>query len=683
LNNIIKKFDSTFFRYIYPILFAIPLNIFFIGDRMGVGIQWAFFRYQMTPGGNSFIPITNSFLFVKPGTSALGEYLLFFGVLSLVISYILLYYRATGSVQRAGILTMFGAVLVLYSCMAQYGVLLSGPAGISFPVGIPFILALGILMYRYIPDNPDISPHKKGKAKSHGVDFAGSVSTDNNAIKPDASLHQIIPPEYGISLVLLNFVTNFIFLSYYGFIADDWSTLSPINAYSGIPVSALLLEPHRPFAYIIFQTLSIIIGNNQVVYFLLNFIITSIILLMVFIVVKSLLGKIFSNSSSYAFLIAILYCILFNKAELYAFGSTIPNNIASVFYLISFYFFLISDKKPYYLLLSLLSFTFALFTYELGIFLPLIFLMYAFCFEKSIKKVLVFFIPVIFYVVVRFTNWFGNGFELNSSSGIPLLNFTSFTSLDKLFFYLRINLGNAGNSFWQGTDYGIMGLKSLPFLTIILLIILNGIVAFAILWILTRHFGEEPEIPESRGYPLILLGFAGIVLSFMLISLNGLIATRYMRFIDIFACLIVVVIALRYVKKTIIVYPLFFIIVFCLLINQGLFFNYVVSHNIQQSVNDAVYENAGDIRQYDTIFFDVGNLRLVKGTHRNAIGLFSWSIKSMMQNAGIDTSDKILIYNVDGEDFSSFKTLDNRTFETRSFFSFNVTNVNFDSVYSL
>jgi hypothetical protein len=683
LNTIIKKFDSTFFRFIYPLIFVIPLSIFFVGDRPGIGIQWAFFRYQMTDTGNNFIPITNSLLFVKPGPSALGEYLLFFGILSLVISYILLYYRTTGSVQRAALLTMFGAVLILYSCIAQYGVLLFGPAGISLPVGIPIILALGILMYRYTPETPDISPHKKGKAKSQTADGAGGIPAENTTMKTNTSLHQLIPLEYGISLVLLNFVANFIFLSYYGFIADDWSLLSQINICADIPLSKLLFETHRPFQYIIYKILTVIFGNNQVVYFLFNFILTSLILLIIFIVVKSLLHKRTPSSSSCAFLITALYCILFNKAELYAFGSTIPNNISFILYLTSFYFFLNSDKKPFYHYLALICFTFALFTYELGIILPFVYLVYAFSSEKTIKKPLAFFIPIIFYFIVRFTDWFGYGFVLNRGSGISPSDFASFTFLNRVIFYVNLNLVAAGNSFWQGIDYGIMGLKSLPLMSIILLIILNAVVAFAILWIFTRHFTNEPEKPGFGGYPLILSGLAGIAFSFMLISLNGLIASRYMIFIDIFACLVVVVTVIKVIKKTTVVYPLFFLILFCLLINQGLFFNYVASHNIQQSVNDAIYENAGDIRQYDTIFFDIGDLKLVKGTHRNAIGLFSWSIKSMMQNAGIDIANKTLVYNVDGEDFGSFKILDSQTIHNRSLFSFNRTNVNLDNIYSL
>jgi hypothetical protein len=683
LNTLIKKFDSTFFRNIYPLIFAIPLNIFFIGDRLGTGIQWAFFRFQMTANGNSFIPITNSLLFVKPGRSALGEYLLFFGILSLVISYILLYYRTPGSVRKAGMLTVFGSVLVLYSCMAEYGVLLSGPAGTSLPVGIPFILALGILMYRYTPENPEIPRPKKRKAGSHAVDHAGSISPENNAMKTDPPVTPDMTTDYYLSLILLNFVTNFIFLTYYGFVADDWSTLSPINAYSEIPISQLLFESRRPVAYIIFKHLPIIFGNDQVIFFLLNFIISSILLLMVFIVIKSLLSKITPHAASGAFLITILYCILFNKAELYAFGTTISLNIAFILYFVSFYFFLNADKKPYYLVLSLLSFTLALFTYELGIILLIVYLVYAFYYEKSVKKALAFFIPVIFYALVVLTNWFGHGFRMSTSGGITASNFFSVLSFDRALFYLRVNLEFTASAFWTGIDYGILGLKSLPFLTIILLIIFNGVVVFAILRVLARHFSEEPEIPASSGYPLILSGLAGIVFSFLLICINGATASRYMIFIDIFACLILVVIALRYIRKPIVVNALFFLMVFCLLINQGLFFNYVASHNIQQSVNDAIYENAGNISQYNMVFFDIGDLKLVRGTHRNAIGLFSWSIKSMMQNAGIDTSNRTLVYNVDGEDFGSFRVLDSQTIKNGSFFTFNRTNVNLDTIYSL
>jgi hypothetical protein len=45
-------------KVIYLSLFVIPLNIFIISNDIGFGLQWIFFRYQITYLGSSTIPIT-------------------------------------------------------------------------------------------------------------------------------------------------------------------------------------------------------------------------------------------------------------------------------------------------------------------------------------------------------------------------------------------------------------------------------------------------------------------------------------------------------------------------------------------------------------------------------------------------------------------------------------------------
>ncbi|OPX64622.1 hypothetical protein [Methanoregula sp. PtaB.Bin085] len=115
-----------------------------------------------------------------------------------------------------------------------------------------------------------------------------------------------------------------------------------------------------------------------------------------------------------------------------------------------------------------------------------------------------------------------------------------------------------------------------------------------------------------------------------------------------------------------------------LIINQGLCFNYVVSHNIQHSIDESVRENSENIKQYTILFVDVQDLRVVRGNYRNAVGLQTWSLQSMMQNAGIDTSDTTIYYDTDGVNWGSIRTAGIQTF-----FEFNRTNVNLDTMYQV
>ena len=417
-----------------------------------------------------------------------------------------------------------------------------------------------------------------------------------------------------------------------------------------------------------------IFGNNPPGFFLLNFIISSILLLIVFITAKSLLMKIGVFSESYAFMAAILFCILFNKGELYAFGSVIPDNIAFALYLASLYFYIHSEKKPNYFFLSLFCFTVAVFTYEAGIFLPFFYCVYSLCFEKSIRKSLPFFIPLVLYCIVRLTNWGGHGLVMNPGNAITLANFIPTVTAHIV--YLKFNLAIFLNTFPEYFMDGITGLNSLPSLPVIAFIIIDIIVAVFIVWILTDHSRQDQETPDFDGTPLFLIGMAGILLSFLLISLNGYIAGRYLVFIDFFVCLPGVVILIKCAGKRTIGYGIFFVIVFCLLINQGLYFNWVVSGNIQQSFHEAVQKNSENIGQYEFVYVNITDLRVVNGDYLNARGLHSWSIIAMMQAAGIDTSDMTLIYNVDDENERPFETIENR-----SYFEFNRSNVDLTKMY--
>ena len=124
---------------------------------MGLGIQGAVFRYQMTVRGNSLIPITSEVSYVTSGIysgkTALMVILWTLGslVLAAITMLSLVYWNrlphSRFKLLLAGLVST--SILYLGSCVTQYGLFLSGPAGISLPVGVLILILFTISLYRY------------------------------------------------------------------------------------------------------------------------------------------------------------------------------------------------------------------------------------------------------------------------------------------------------------------------------------------------------------------------------------------------------------------------------------------------------------------------------------------------------------------------------------------------------
>lgn len=139
--------------------FILPLQCTIIGNDLGVGFQGAVYRYQITTQGNSLLPITRELGYVISGTY---EGRTAFSILSWVIGTIMLaIITLLGliSANKLGprhlqiiVLGLIGAgASYLISCFFQYGMFLSGPAGLSFPIGVILMLmvALGIHLSKH------------------------------------------------------------------------------------------------------------------------------------------------------------------------------------------------------------------------------------------------------------------------------------------------------------------------------------------------------------------------------------------------------------------------------------------------------------------------------------------------------------------------------------------------------
>jgi CHASE2 domain-containing sensor protein len=132
-----------------------PLQIYMIADGIGAGIQGAFYRYQVTSYGTSFITVNQDAQYVisgmYEGRTALSIISWIFGDALIVIATIMaLLHDQSSNAQRlkaiCSLLIMSG-VLFLMSAQLQYGLFLYGAAGIVIPFGIVLIICAGGYFY--------------------------------------------------------------------------------------------------------------------------------------------------------------------------------------------------------------------------------------------------------------------------------------------------------------------------------------------------------------------------------------------------------------------------------------------------------------------------------------------------------------------------------------------------------
>ena len=137
--------------------FFLPLQCFIIGDNLGFGVQGAVFRYQMTLQGNTLIPITHELGYVTSGLysgkTAVSVVLWTLGTIVLAATTIisLVHWNRLPQSRLKIILVGLVSASIFYlgSCVALYGLFLSGPAGISLPAGVVILCIFTIFLHSY------------------------------------------------------------------------------------------------------------------------------------------------------------------------------------------------------------------------------------------------------------------------------------------------------------------------------------------------------------------------------------------------------------------------------------------------------------------------------------------------------------------------------------------------------
>jgi len=391
-----------------------------------------------------------------------------------------------------------------------------------------------------------------------------------------------------IILMMINFICNNIFLFNLKYYSDDWSVL--VYPSSKMPLSMAFLDSQRPITTVLF-VLGHHIADNVLLFHLMAFITTTIAVVIIYFIFKRIFRDFGFESGFYPFIGAMIFCTLFNKDEIYAWP-TLSFGFAYLAYILTIHLYLNKENKNY-LGLSIFVYFLGLLTYEVGIAIPLFLLVYDYLIGKDWKKSFSFAIPLIMYLVIRFTNWFGYGWtgidRGFGSYGLGMI----ITLLKSLIVTCYVFVNNLINS--------VYGFAQMENALIVFLCIIN-VVLLVILFKYLKTF----QVGQEINLKLIYVATTMIVVFFAPYFLRGGLdgATREFYLIDVGIALLLVCV-LMWLKRFFNIKMLaILIIALGIFVNQGLYYNWVVSGDILEKIDNSITKNAEIMSKFDYIYFN-------------------------------------------------------------------------------
>jgi hypothetical protein len=125
------------------------------GDWLLVNAQWALFRYQQSPYGNSLIFGHKDILYIYLGQNTgiyniaaavfwtTGAAVLLIGLIITIFAYT---WEQSGKIRAASYFTLIGGIFLGLSAICRFN------GGFAIPVGVPIILIIGWWMYQETVD---------------------------------------------------------------------------------------------------------------------------------------------------------------------------------------------------------------------------------------------------------------------------------------------------------------------------------------------------------------------------------------------------------------------------------------------------------------------------------------------------------------------------------------------------
>ena len=436
-------------------------------------------------------------------------------------------------------------------------------------------------------------------------------------------------------LLLVNLAAHFLPFERASLGNDDYAlSVKAIGLTTSEIFRLSIRQPDRPFAFILLMNQEKFLRDNPSAGILLVLFFTSMVLISVFFLLKVLFG-----GPLLAAIGSIVFCLIPNKLEIYHIPVYTPNSAAHFFYILSLVFMAYYAKKEsrLFLFASILAYSAGLFFYEMGFFLPLVYIGYFYLTrDRKIKQALYFLAPAIFYVLFKTTGVFGFADPSAVHFHKPALTMLSTNILDLFQHYF-------GRYMIRNVVYGLYNFLAVKPLW--LFIVLDSAL-LTVIYILIRK--RKAEAADGR------LLIAGALIFFFLsipILLNnfGGVGGRHLELPLIGAVIFIIWLLEKTKRCRNAVY--LSLIAAALIICQGNAWTQVIACRINGAVYEAMKENKDKLIGADNIIIDTKSFadRIpytwvkqdfnVLNTYYGAQAFEDWGLASMVRLA-TDQPDK-------------------------------------------
>ena len=368
---------------------------------------------------------------------------------------------------------------------------------------------------------------------------------------------------------------------------DDFAFLTKENI---LLENFIKLAPDRPLHYLFVELQNIIISDNAFFGLIFNI---AVNLLLLFTIYSFL--TFFIKSKINIILILIIYNFFLSKVEIYHYPIFSYPIIANILYLWSLIFFMKSflGQFRYNILISTVLYLIAIFFYEIGFFIPLIFFIYTITFKyeyfvKYLKIFFIFFFIAVIYYVYRETNAFG-------FSDIPPTRNANFTDLKSSFASLFNIFG--GRSFLRITIYGYLQFFNIPKEWLISILFLD-----IIFLIIVYYFFQGLAFVKIEVKTIVFFFFILIIFLIPNILVGGT-GGRHTIIPIIFISLIIYIFLTKAKKYNILL--IITVIGLQLIPNQGNNWTQIISSRINAEIYQSLdTELREELNQADTVVFN-------------------------------------------------------------------------------
>lgn len=340
----------------------------------------------------------------------------------------------------------------------------------------------------------------------------------------------------------------------------------------------------RPLLYLFLENLYGLFGFNINLYFYLLIFTNFLNIIIVY-----LLYRLFFTSDQ-AFMISLIYIVLYIKYEIYHNSIMIHISLVSSLYLIFLYLLIhyIKFKKKTYYISSVIIYLFCTFWYEIGFFIPLIIFFYNFNLNlKFIKTKLTilapFMIIMFFYLSIRLTNFYG----LSISDSSYNVNFSFLNGSLDIFNHLfgRYAIKNILYGFYQFINANPI---------YIFIFILSNFLVFVFLY---KYLNFE----KIEKYYFLFFTFL-FLLSVLPILINGESGGRnfIIASVSISYFIFIIIQFINYIPKMLFI----MFISIMLIISQGNAWSQVVASRIHNTILESFDKNITLNNNYDHYVFN-------------------------------------------------------------------------------